>query len=303
LKRAGTLLSLLLLLTAHAARAELRSGSFASASLGREVSYVVDLPDSYASGERRYPVLYALHGLFEGPDFWERRGLAAILRQLREGGSVPDFLVVAVDGGNSFFVNSPAGAYEDLVTRDVIAHVETSYRVVPGREARLLLGVSMGGYGALRIAFKRPDLFAAVATHSAMLLERMPSAADGARRGQMAAFGRIFGDPIDPVLWTASDPLALARQAEAGTAPALYFDCGSEDRFGLATGNRDLHERLTARGIAHQFALYPGDHGYEYVRSVLDKSLGFLARALTGAARATAPALKTRPSTAAKEIR
>ena len=297
----------LLLFAATAARAELRSGSFASPSLGRDVSYVADLPDSYASGDGRYPVVYALHGLFEGATFWERRGLAAILANLRSRRDVPDFVVVAIDGGNSFYVNGPEGAFEDLVTRDVIAHVEASYRVRPGREARALLGISMGGYAALRIAFKQPGLFAAVATHSAMLLEKPPSAGDGARRGQMAAFARVFGDPIDPGLWSAANPLELASRLDATAAPAVYFDCGSEDRYGLAAGNRSLHERLAARGVRHEFALNPGDHGYEYVRSVLERSLRFVGRALDGAGGASAPvppARNPRPDrAAAKETR
>jgi uracil-DNA glycosylase family 4 len=139
------------------ASAEVRPGSFESAALGRSVSYVVDLPPGYeASGSRRYPVVYALHGLFEGPGFWERRGLAPILAELRAGGAVPEFLVVAVDGGNSFFVNAPGGRYEDMLKRDLVAHVESSYRVVAGRKGRALLGVSMGGYAALHIAFVEP---------------------------------------------------------------------------------------------------------------------------------------------------
>ena len=261
--------------------AEVRSGTFASAALGREVAYVVDLPPSYdASPQRRYPVVYALHGLFEGSGFWERRGLAGALAELRASGAVPEFLVVAVDGGNSFFVNAPGGRYEDLVTQDLVAHTETTYRVVPGRAGRALLGISMGGYGALHIAFTRPALFAAVATHSAMLLETIPSAEQGARRGQMAAFYQVFGDPIDAALWKANDPLALARQLDAKAAPALYLDCGADDRYGLATGHRDLHGILEERGVTHEFALPPGDHGYEFVRARIEASLRFLGERL-----------------------
>jgi S-formylglutathione hydrolase FrmB len=276
-------LSVLLPVAAHA---EIRRASFASASLGRDVSYVVDLPPSYATGDRKYPVLYALHGLFEGPDSWEGRGLAAILAGLRERAEVPEFLVVMVDGANSFFVNGRQGRYEDLVVKDLLAHVESTYRVVPGREGRALLGVSMGGYAALRIAFKDPGLFSAVAAHSAMLLEKIPTADEGARRGQMAAFHGAFGDPIDPQLWAESDPLTLARKADARTAPLLYFDCGSGDRYGLFAGARDLHETLEARGVPHTFGLLPGDHGYEYVRSVLDRSLKFTGHALAAGATA-----------------
>jgi len=263
------------------AAAEVRPGTFRSEALGRDVSYVVDVPPSYeGSGSRKVPVVYALHGLFEGSGFWERRGLAPILARLRESGALPEFLVVAVDGGNSFFVNAPGGRYEDLVTKDLVAHVEATYRVVPDRKSRALLGVSMGGYAALHIAFDQPGLVAAVATHSAMLLERIPSAEQGAGRWHMAAFTKVFGDPIDPALWAESDPLVWARKADPKAVPALFLDCGAEDRFGLASGHRELHRILEERGVAHEFDLPPGDHGYEFVRARLEKSLRFLGNAL-----------------------
>jgi S-formylglutathione hydrolase FrmB len=273
--------AVLLALASLPAAAEVRPGTFRSEALGRDVSYFVDLPPSYdGSVGRRYPVVYALHGLFEGAGFWERRGLAPVLAGLRASGSVPEFLVVAVDGGNSFFVDAPGGRYEDMVTKDLVAHVESSYRVVPGRKGRGLLGVSMGGYAALHVAFDQPGLVAAVATHSAMLLERIPSAEQGAGRWHMSAFTKVFGDPIDPALWAENDPLAKARTVDPGAVPALYMDCGSEDRYGLANGHRDLHAILEDRGIPHRLELPPGDHGYEFVRSRIEKSLGFLGQAL-----------------------
>jgi S-formylglutathione hydrolase FrmB len=263
--------------------AEVRAGRFPSAALGRDVSYAVDLPASYDGDARRYPVVYTLHGLFESPGFWEGRGLGDALARLRARGGFADFIVVAVEGGNSFYVNGPAGRHEDVVTRDAIAFVEKAFRVVPGREGRGLLGVSMGGYAALRIAFTHPELYRAVATHSAMLLEKPPTAEQGARGGQMAAFHRVFGDPLDTALWAANDPLALATKLDPRAAPSLYFDCGTADRYGLAAGNSALHQRLTERGIPHTFSLNPGDHGYEYVLAVIEDSLRFLSKALGGA--------------------
>lgn len=265
--------------------AEIKPGTFSSKSLGKDVAYVVDLPPSYASGDKKYPVVYAFHGLFESSGFYERRGVSAGFAASRERGDLPELIVVVADGSNSFYVNGPAGAYEDMIVKDLVEHVEKTYRVMPSREGRALFGVSMGGYGALRIAFKYPDRFAAVATHSAMLLEKIPSAEDGARRGQMASFNRVFGDPIDAALWNANDPLQLAAKVDPKSAPALYFDCGSEDRFGLYVGNKDLHEKLQARGVKHEFGLYPGDHGYEYVRGLIDKSLRLLGAALKPAAK------------------
>ncbi len=273
--------ALVLLLAAAPAAAEVRYATFSSPSLGKEVAYAVQLPPSYATAAtRRYPVVYALHGLFESPGFWERRGLSPMLEALWQKGDVPETVVVAVDGDNSFFVDGPAGRWEQMMSRDLVAHVESTYRVIPGRAGRAALGISMGGYAALRMALAHPDLFRAVATHSAMLLEKIPTAEEGAGRWHLSAFHKVFGDPIDAALWTANDPLALAVKADPKAAPALYFDCGTEDRYGLFAGNRELHRRLEARGVAHEFGLYPGDHGYEYVHTVLDRSLRFLGRAL-----------------------
>lgn len=267
------------------AAAEVRPARFASAALGREVAAAVQLPPSYqGSPGRRFPYVVALHGLFEGPAFWERRGLAALLDRLWGQGRLPEFVLVAVDGEDSFYVNSSAGRFEDLVTRDAPAWIESSYRVHEGRGARGLWGVSMGGYAALRVALARGAAFAAVASHSAMLLERLPSREQGAGRWHMQAFARVFGDPIDATLWSANDPLRLAAGADPASLPRLRFDCGAQDRYGLARGNEALHRALAARNVPHEFALPPGDHGYEYVLSVAEIGLRFLAEALSAPA-------------------
>jgi S-formylglutathione hydrolase FrmB len=108
-----------------------------------------------------------------------------------------------------------------------------------------------------------------------MLLRAIPRAEDGASRWHMNAFHAVFGDPIDAAAWAAADPLELARKADPARVPPLRFDCGASDRYGLAAGAEELHRRLEARGVAHQFELPPGDHGYDYVRSVLRTSLRF----------------------------
>jgi S-formylglutathione hydrolase FrmB len=117
----------------------------------------------------------------------------------------------------------------------------------------------------------------------------------------MEAFGKIFGEPIDAAAWAAADPLALSAKADPRTAPVLRFDCGGQDRFGLYQGNQDLHRRLEARGVRHEFEILPGDHGYEYVLSVFEKGLRFLTD--SGGVRSHAPprALRAPPSRSAPE--
>jgi S-formylglutathione hydrolase FrmB len=274
------------ILLTTAGHAEVRYARFDAPSLGHAVDYAIHLPPSYAKSERRYPVLYVLHGLFESHRFWEERGLASILDGLWAKGEVGEFLVVAVDGDNSFFLDSDIGRYQALVENDLLAHVEATYRAVSSRAARALGGVSMGGYAALRIGLSDPDIFGVIATHSAMVLTRPPSLADGAGRWQMAAFTRVFGDPIDPARWAAADPLQIAERVDPQRAPALYLDCGSEDRYGLPVGHRALDQILTSRGVRHEFALHPGDHGYEYVRTVLPLSLRFVGKAFAAASEA-----------------
>jgi S-formylglutathione hydrolase FrmB len=253
-----------------------KAKKFTSASLGAEVTYVAYVPADYETSKASYPVIYALHGMFENHAFLERRGVLAQYEEAVKAGVAPNAIVVAVDGGNNLFVNSPKGRYVDLVAKDLVAEIDANYRTIARPAGRALLGVSMGGYGALNIAFTRPGVFGAVATHSAMLLSQIPTAEMGARGGQMAAFTGVFGNPIDEAAWKAADPLELAKSADPKSLPALYLDCGSEDRFGLFTGNRMLHETLEAKKVAHGFGLYPGDHGYEYVKTVFPKSLAFL---------------------------
>ena len=189
--------------------------------------------------------------------------------------------MVAVDGGNSFFVNAKGGRYEDLVTQDLVAHVEATYRVVPGRAGRALLGISMGGYAALHIAFDQPALVAAVATHSAMLLETIPSA-DAGRPPRTD--GRV-----PPGLRRSDRHGALGRERPARAGAKARRE-GRRRRSSstaaprTATASRAATASCTAswRSAASPtaFELPPGDHGYEFVRARLEKSLRFLGERL-----------------------
>ena len=255
--------------------------SIRSAILGRQVAYCAILPPSYdADATQRYPVLYFLHGLGENEQILIASGGLSLIEEMWEQKQIGEFLIVTPAAGSSFYINSRDGRtrYEDFMVQEFLPFIEKHYRVRAGRASRGISGVSMGGYGALHLAFRHPGLFGSVATHSAALIEKLP-----ANTGDDPGIGRIlerpFGTPPDPVFWDRESPITIARTADlAGLA--IYFDCGAQDDLGLDAGNRALDRVLAARHIGHEFHLYPGGHNWDYFAAHLPASLEFESRAL-----------------------
>lgn len=275
--------------------------SFQSPALGRTVNYGVFLPKEYETPEakeRRYPLLLWLHGMFEDHRRFGVRGGAQVLDRMVGAGDLPAVVFVTANGDRaSFYVNGKdTEAYEDLIVKDLLAHLGQTYRIAESREQRAILGVSMGGFGALKIALKHPELFGTVAAHSAAILppdpdnlgprfKRMLESDFGRRMG----LDRIYGNPIDKAKWRAENPIALAETIAKDQVRGLqiYFDCGSADRYEFDETNLALHEALDKRGIAHTWKLVDGGgHGWEsgYNGKCLPESLAFVARALSAKA-------------------
>jgi S-formylglutathione hydrolase FrmB len=258
-------------------------GSLESPSLGKALKYAVQLPPSYDSDKkRRYPVLYFLHGMNGNEGEFERRGVAAAIDKMRAAGKVGEFIVVAPAGENSFYVNAKNGLrYEDAIVKDLIPHVEKTYRAMASRDGRAIQGLSMGGFGALMFAFRHPEMFSSVTAHSAALFAELPNTSGTDRRSQFMArlVGNIFGDPPDLEFFRSVNPFYLAETNAAAIKKSgikIYFDVGEQDRLGFQQPNKDFDERLTKAGIAHEFHVFPGGHGWEYMLSVADNSYGFL---------------------------
>lgn len=270
-------------LAAGPARAQTRveCNAVESQILRRAVRYCVILPRSYAEQpQRRYPVLYHLHGLTEDEQTAIRSGLWDLIEQMQGDGRIGEFLLVTPDGGRSFYINSHDGRtrYEDFFIREFLPAIERRYRIRRERAARGLSGISMGGYGALRLALKYPHLFGSVSAHSAALLERPPALLSAAG-GATGALGEVFGTPLDPGFWERNSPFTLARQARGLAGLRIYFDCGREDHYGFDVGAQRFHELLDQLGIPHEFHLYPGGHDWDYFAEHMDESLQFHWRA------------------------
>ena len=259
-----------------------------SAILHSPVRYCVFLPASYSSpaaSAQRYPVLYLLHGLGANEQTMAVDGEWSALQDLRRQGKVGDFLVVAPDGWDTFYINSRDGKtlYGDFFLHELMPYIGRTYRVRAGDSSQGITGFSMGGYGALRIGFAHPELFGSISAHSAALMRDPPAGVDaGAATGDPAAqlLARIFGNPIDRKYWDLNSPFLLARKnASQLMKTKIYFDCGTEDSYGFYRGASELNQTLDTLKIPHEFHLYPGGHSISYLLAHIDATFEFHWRA------------------------
>jgi S-formylglutathione hydrolase FrmB len=257
--------------------------AFHSASLDRDLNYAVLLPASYNKDtKRRYPVLYFLHGMNGNEREFERRGVAAAVEKMEAAGKIGEFIIVSPAGGNSFYINAKSGVrYEDAIVKDLIPYIESSYRAIGTPGGRAIQGISMGGFGALMIAFKHPEMFSSVTAHCAALFAELPKPSGEDRRAQFMAslIGRIFGDPPDDNFFKANNPFDLADSNVAAIKKSgikIYFDVGDQDRYGFTQPNKAFDAKLSQVGLAHEFHVFPGSHGWDYMISVADHSYEFL---------------------------
>jgi len=268
---------------ACAATGRAECSSLPSKILTHPVKYCVLLPPSYdVEKTRRYPVLYFFHGLGDNEQMFLHAGGFNLVEDLWERGQLGEFLIVTPSAGATFYINSndTKVRYEDFLVQEFIPGIESKYRVKSGRANRAVSGASMGGYGALHLAFRHPELFSSVSAHSAALIEKLPAFTAPTQAGTARArvLGGTFGSPPNPAFWDRNSPLTLARSANLSNLK-IYFDCGDQDDFGFETGAAALDKILTSRRIPHEAHIYPGRHDWPYFAEHLPESLQFHSRA------------------------
>ncbi len=244
-----------------------RSGSvtFASTTLGWEEPYLIFLPPDYdAEPERRYPVLYMLHGMGGTYAEWHDYGLFAWAERLMENDALPPFLIVLPQGDYSYWVDHQDGpAWGTYVVRDLLAEIDGHYRTIPDAAHRAIGGLSMGGHGALQLALTHPGLFGIVGAHSPTLR----------RHDDAPAY---FGDDA---WFTAHDPVSLTRDyPEAARALTVFLDVGAGDVWLEAV--TAYHDLLTKTGFAHVWRAFPGGHESGYWAANVVEYLRFYGAAL-----------------------
>jgi len=244
--------------------------------MGVTVGYNVCFPPDYArSPGTRYPVIYYLHG-YEGnessfldyAEYWKD--------SLSRSG--PSILVFVNGGETSFFSDAPDGSVmgETVVVKELVPEVDSHLRTIAKPAARSLHGYSMGGFGALKLAFKHPDLFGSVVSYAATL-----STAAEMQKHLGKVYGRMFGSSQR---FAENDPLALldAPANEVRSHVAVEIIVGAKDEF--LPANRRLNERMNALRIPHRYIELPGvKHDKEplYEHAAAD-AFEFTARAFRG---------------------
>jgi S-formylglutathione hydrolase FrmB len=254
--------------------------------LAHPVRFCVVLPAGFdVDKNRRFPILYFFHGLGDNEQFFLHSGAWNLTEDLRERGEIKDFLIATPDADASFYINSRDGKerYEDFLLREFFPFIEKRYRVTSGRGNRAIAGISMGGYGALHLAFGHPQLFVSVSAHSAALIEKLPAFLGPAPNSPRSrVLGGVFGNPPDEAFWERNSPLTSARTANL-SGLKIYFDCGDQDDYGFEAGAAALDKILSGRHIPHEFHIYPGGHDPAYFAEHLPASLLFASHAFSDA--------------------
>jgi S-formylglutathione hydrolase FrmB len=282
----GALALLLAALPAQAqpARGLVREGlTMPSAILGAPVRYTVYLPPGYETSQRAYPVVYLFHGYSDDDTAWIQFGEADRLADVAlAAGEIPPMILVMPDGGLSWFVNDHAGRvrWESMFVEEFVPHVEAAFRIRGQRMYRGIAGQSMGGYGALALALRHPDLFGSVAAFgSALRTDEEMAAIPQDRYDEV--FGPVYGRGLAGAArftdhWRRHSALDLVRTLPVEQLRRLryYLDCGDDDHLGI--GNATLHILLKQRGVPHEYRMRDGGHTWRYWRAALPDGLRFL---------------------------
>lgn len=298
----------------------------------RDVS--IYLPPSYAKEtKRRYPVLYLLHGFTDSDELWfgfKKHWISVppIVDRAMAAGEAKEMIIVMPNAftayqGSMYSNSVTTGDWEGYVARELVAYIDKHYRTLPRVESRGLAGHSMGGYGAMRIGMKNPDVFSSIYLLSPCCMstrfssrpqpgpvpaESVKSTADVEKadfgtKAMLASAAAWSPNPANPPLfldlpskggepqpdvlarWAANAPLSMLDQyiPNIRKLHAIAFDAGDEDRM-IAGTNVVLDRMLTAYGVAHTYEVYKGNHINRIAERIDKKVLPYFSSNLVFAA-------------------
>jgi enterochelin esterase-like enzyme len=244
--------------------------TFHAPALERDWAYTIYLPTGYRSDGPRLPVLYLLHGNNGEPTDWITQGhLQSTVDGLIERHEIPPVVIVMPQGGTDWYVDRKE-KIETAFFDNLIPEIETHYAVEKERSGRVIGGVSMGGFGALRYAMTRPDHFCGVLLLSPAIYADEPPPASAARRVG------VFGDrQFDLRVWHALNYPALwnAYMSKPWRLP-MFISSGDDDLTIQAEASA-LYTHLRLAGNPAALRIVDGGHTWDVWRGLLPAALKY----------------------------
>jgi putative tributyrin esterase len=237
-------------------------GHLDSKLMGRKMPYRVILPIDYKNSNEttRYSVIYLLHGLTGNFANWTDK------TKFADYAAKNKFIIVTPEGANGWYTDSvsvPIDKYESYIVKELIPEIDKKFRTIADRRGRMIAGLSMGGYGAIKFGLKYPEMFSVVGSFSGAL---------GATSFTAKNAGTNIGGGIDKIFGAensdtrkANDIFALVRDASADkikAMPYIYQSCGTEDF--LIQNNRDFLALLNEKKVPHEYRELPGGHDWKF---------------------------------------
>lgn len=286
MKRTITLLTLLafgLLLRAQGqAQSRILTDTIYSQVLGAKRAYTILLPRTFdVQPQRKYPVLYLLHGMWENNSVWATNGrLKEVADRLTASGEACEMIIVTPNAGggdpevyqNGYF-DMPGWKYETFFYTEFLPYIESKYRILGDKQHRAIGGLSMGGGGATSYGQRHCDMYCAVYAMSALMsIPEVGAARFDNPDGKLARLTRsvIEKSCVDYVLQADDERKAQLRNV------AWFVDCGDDDF--LLDRNIEFFQAMRNGGIPCQFRVRDGGHDWEYWHSALYQCLPFVTR-------------------------
>ena len=239
-----------------------------SPSMKKDVDALVVLPKSYAkSPDRRYPVVYLLHGFSGNYTTWAIKTKP----DLNKIASKRNVIFVCPDGGNSWYIDSPVipdSKYETFTASELVEFVDKNYRTVASKRGRAIAGLSMGGHGALFLCFRHQDTFGACGSMSGTLDLRM-----NVNDGKIAVLGEYSKNRGAWDEHSVANNLHLLCRKNM---PAVIIDCGTEDH--LFPESEKVHREMLGMRLPHEYITRPGAHKRPYWNDAIDAQILFFVK-------------------------
>ncbi len=271
-----------IMLSVSAFAGEVFLETFRSEALGRDYKYTIYLPDSYKNDSKKYPILYLLHGAGGDENEWiAKGGLRETMDALIARKLIKPMVVIMPGHTAAWWVDGAKDKGETALVKEVMPHAEAKYRIDAVRANRLIAGLSAGGFGALNLVMKYPQMFAASAILSPAIYDPVPpSHSSGVRQPPFQKDGKF-----DPELWKSLNYVShIEGYKKSGVVVPLYINSGDHDTFSIAFHAATLYERLRLhQPDAIELRIVNGDHEWMVWRDTLGDALLFMNARIAGA--------------------